>query len=117
MMRNTTLNLPDDLVQRAKAYAAQHGTTMTALVREHLERVTGYDKEQARANDALLAFSEGRMSKETAIRALGLRDYAQLLISLGERNLPLPKAPAREIESMTGAFVGLLKRRREDGKE
>ena len=40
MLRNTTLNLPDDLVARAKSYAAAHGTTMTAIIREHLETVT-----------------------------------------------------------------------------
>ena len=113
MMRNTTLNLPNDLVQRTKAYAAQHGTTMTALVREHLERVTGYREEQARTNDPLVAFSGGRMAKEAAIRALGLRDYAQLLVSLGERNLPLPKLPAHELEAMTDTFVGLLKQDQE----
>ena len=40
MLRNTTFNLPDDLVARAKSYAATHGTTMTAIIREHLEAVT-----------------------------------------------------------------------------
>ena len=40
MLKNTTFNLPDELVARAKSYAAAHGTTMTALVREHLEAVT-----------------------------------------------------------------------------
>jgi len=39
VLKNTTFNLPDDLVARAKAYAAAHGTTMTAIVREHLEAV------------------------------------------------------------------------------
>lgn len=106
-MRNTTMNLPDDLVQRAKAYAAQHGTTMTALVREHLERVTGRGEEQSIADEPLVAFSKGRMTKEAAIRALGLRDYAQLLVSLGQRDLPLPKLPAHEVEAMADTFVRL----------
>lgn len=107
MMRNTTLNLPDALVQRAKAYASQHGTTMTALIRDHLERVTGYKDPQAPSNNPLVAFSEGRMSKEAAIRALGLRDYAQLLIRLGEHGLPLPKLPAHEVEAMADSFARL----------
>ena len=111
MMRNTTLNLPDALVQQAKAYASRHGTTMTALVREHLERVTGYKPPQAQADDPLVAFSAGRMSKEAAIRALGLRDYAQLLIRLGEQNLPLPKLPAHEVEAMADTFARLWQTR------
>jgi predicted DNA-binding protein len=108
MMRNTTLNLPDALVQRAKALATQNGTTMTALVREHLERITGYREAQAQADDPLMAFSEGRMGKEAAIRALGCRDYAQLLIRPGEHNLPFPKLPAYELESMADTFARLM---------
>ena len=62
MMRNTTLNLPDSLVQHAKSYAAQHGTTLTAFLRDNLEQVTGYQAESPRADDPLAAFSEGRMA-------------------------------------------------------
>ena len=35
--KNTTLNLPASLIARTKAYAAAEGTTMTAIVRSHLE--------------------------------------------------------------------------------
>jgi len=107
MMRNTTMNLPDDLVQRAKSYAAQNGTTMTALVREHLERVTGYREQPALTDDPLVAFCEGRIASNAAMRALGLRDYAQLLVSLGQRDLPMPKLPAHEVEAMVDTFIRL----------
>ena len=30
MLKNTTFNLPEELVARAKAYAAAHGATMTS---------------------------------------------------------------------------------------
>ncbi len=114
MKRNTTFNLPDDLVQHAKAYAAREGTTVTAIIREHLERVTGYNGENVRMSDPLVDFSEGRISKETAIKALGLRDYAQLLVSLGDRDLPLPKLPAHVLEAMTDTFVGILQQPRQE---
>jgi hypothetical protein len=48
------------------------------------------------------------MTKEAAIRALGLRDYAQLLICLGEHDLPLPKLPAHEVEAMADTFARLM---------
>lgn len=35
-MRRTIIALDDDLHRRAKAYAARHGTTLTALVEEAL---------------------------------------------------------------------------------
>ena len=108
MMRNTTVNLPDDLVQQAKAYAAQHGTTMTALIRDHLERVTGYRAAKPRQSDPLVAFSEGRMTKEAAVAALGLRDYSDLLLALGKRGLPLPSLPRHEVEAMADTMVRLL---------
>ena len=30
------------------------------------------------------------MTKEAAVKALGLRDYTQILLALGERGLPMP---------------------------
>lgn len=83
MLRNTTLNLPDDLVARAKSYAAAHGTTMTAIIREHLEVVTS-DGADPITDDPLLAYSQGRLARNEAIRLLGLRDHAELLVALGD---------------------------------
>jgi len=116
MRRNTTLNLPDELVQHAKAYAARHGTTMTALIREHLERVTGYRAAPPQIDDPLVAFSEGRMTKEAAIKATGVRDYAQLLLSLGERNLPMPRLPGHEVEAMADTLVRLYQQGHGQGR-
>jgi plasmid stability protein len=75
MLKNTTFNLPEELVARAKAYAAAHGTTMTALIREHLDAVTS-DGKADRADDPLAAYSRGRLARNDAIRLLGLRDIA-----------------------------------------
>jgi len=36
--RKTTIRLPEDLHRRVKAKAALEGTTITAVVREYLER-------------------------------------------------------------------------------
>jgi plasmid stability protein len=105
MLKNTTFNLPDELVARAKAYAAAHGATLTSLIREHLEAITAGDAPEAVASDVLLEFSRGRIPKGEAIKALGLRDYADLLIALGEADLPLPKLPAHEIENQAATFA------------
>jgi hypothetical protein len=103
--RNTTFNLPDDLIQHAKAYAAQHRTTLTTIVRQHLERVTGYIP--ASGDDPLVAFSKGRIGKEQAIERVGLRDYAELLVALGERDLDLPRLPPHEERELTDTFLRL----------
>jgi hypothetical protein len=103
MLRNTTFNLPDTLLSRAKAYAAEHGTTVTAIIREHLEAVTARSGEPV--DDALLAFSRGRLTKEQAMKAMGLRDYAELLVALGDADLPLPTLAPHEIENQAATFA------------
>lgn len=63
----------------------------------------------AAQDDVLHAFADGRLTKESAITALGLRDYAQLLLALGEAGLAPPKLPPAEIEAMQDMFVRLLR--------
>lgn len=108
MLRNTTFNLPDDLVARAKSYAAVHGTTMTAIVREHLEAVTSNGAAPL-TDDPLLAYSQGRLARNEAIQLLGLRDYAELLLALGDADLPMPLPPPHEVENQSVTFAKLWK--------
>lgn len=108
MQRNTTLNLPDALVQKAKAYAAANGTTMTAIIRSHLEAVTS-DGSSPPQDDPLLAYSEGRLSRRETIRLMGLRDYAELLVRLGEADLPVPRPAPDEVENQAILFEKLWK--------
>ncbi|WP_420959941.1 DUF6364 family protein [Brucella sp. IR073] len=108
MLKNTTFNLPDKLVARAKAYAASHGTTMTAIVREHLEAITS-DISNIGEDDPLLAYSKGQIARDEAIRRLGLRDYEELLVALGDADLPMPLPPAHEIENQAVTLARLWK--------
>lgn len=108
MLKNTTFNLPDELVARVKAYAAGHGTTMTAIIREHFEAITS-DTANISAEDPLLAFSKGQIARDEAISTLGLRDYAELLVALGDADLPMPLPPAHEIENQSVTFAKLWK--------
>ncbi len=108
MLRNTTLNLPDDLVARAKSYAAAHGTTMTAIVRAHQEAVTS-DGVTAITDDPLLAYAQGHLTRNEAIRLLGLRDYAALLVALGDADLPMPMPPPHDVENQAVTFAKLWK--------
>jgi plasmid stability protein len=106
MKRNTTFNLDDELVQRGKSYAAAHGTSLTALVRDHLTKVTGFVPNEG-AYDPLVAFSKGTISKVEAIEQAGLRDYAELLVALGDKGLQLPQLPPHEVREMTENFLRL----------
>lgn len=107
VLRNTTLNLPDELVQRAKAYAAQHGTTMTAIIRAHLEAIT--DPARSEPPEALEAYSKGLLDRDDAIRALGLRDHADLLVAMGQAGLSMPMPPPNVVDNQAANFERIWK--------
>lgn len=108
MSKNTTMKLPDEPVARAEAYAARSRTTTTPIGRDHLEASTELDKDLC-DEDPLLAYSKGLLSRREAVRRLGLRDYAGLLVALGDADLSMPLPPAHEIESQVAIFVKLWK--------
>ena len=101
--RNTTLNLPEELIARSKAYAAARGTTVTALVRGHLEAVTR-GAEPAPAQGALEAYAAGLLGRAEAIRETGVRDYAELLVALGDADLAPPRPQPHEVENQAVLF-------------
>ena len=61
--RNVTFSLPADLMRQAKIYAAEHDTTVNAIVRELLqERVSGEARIRAAAERFLQLAASGPSS-------------------------------------------------------
>lgn len=56
--RNITFSLPADLIRQAKVYAAEHGTTITTLVRELLQEALTREGRARAAADRLLALAD-----------------------------------------------------------
>ena len=56
---------------------------------------------------ALRAYAAGTLSREDAVEALGLRDHADLLVSLGDANLTPPRPPAHVVEEQAATFEAL----------
>jgi len=54
-MPNLTISIPDHLLEKARKYAAQRGTSLNNLLREYLEELVGMNKEQLKKvlNDLL----------------------------------------------------------------
>jgi len=54
-MPNLTISIPDHLLEKARKYAAQRGTSLNNLLREYLEELVGLNKEQLKKvlNDLL----------------------------------------------------------------
>jgi hypothetical protein len=104
MLTSTTLDLPDQLISKARSYAQKHHTTFTALVIEQLEAITKFNDE-----DPLLMFSRGLLTKDQAISEAGLRDYAELLVTMGNVDLPIPSLPQEDIDRQVKEFTALWK--------
>lgn len=49
MTRNITLAVDDAVLDRYRAVAAQHGTSVNAMIREHMARTVGAKSEEQRA--------------------------------------------------------------------
>ena len=57
-MRNITLAIDDDVLAKARRRAAEKGTTVNAVVREHLKTFAADDDVRARARRELLDMAE-----------------------------------------------------------
>lgn len=101
--RNTTLNLPEELIAQAKSYAAVRGTTVTAIIRSHLEAVTRGQAPRP-AQGALEEYAAGALGRERVIREVGVRDYAGLLVMLGDAGLAPPWPSPHEVENEAVLF-------------
>jgi hypothetical protein len=49
---NITLSIKDDLLKKARGYAAKHNTTLNALIRDMLEKIVG--REDTEKNSKIL---------------------------------------------------------------
>lgn len=53
----------------------------------------------------LLAYSQGILGRRTTLDRLGLRDSTDLLVALGDADLPLPSPPPHIIENQAATFA------------
>lgn len=104
MSRRATPALPKT-GPRSTAPSATSGGRATVVGLDPAPR--GENRTGGSAFDPLVAFSGGRIARDEAIRLLGLRDYAELLIALGDADLPMPLPTPEEIEAQASTFVML----------
>lgn len=72
---------------------------MTTALRDPIDPVL-----PSRERDTLVAHAQGLTTREAAIAALGLRDYADLLVVLGDADLTPPRPAADEVAAQALAF-------------
>ncbi|MBK1836840.1 hypothetical protein JHL17_05385 [Azospirillum sp. YIM B02556] len=79
---------------------------MMAIIRKPLKAVVT-DGAAPVTDNPLLAYSQGRLARSDAVQRLGLRDYAGLLVALGDAALPIPLPSPRDVENQVTAFAEL----------
>jgi hypothetical protein len=89
-----------------KIFSEEAGKVMAQLVKYGLPTDS---KVETTRDVLLLAYSNGLIRQRDAVEALGLRDSTELLVALGDANLPMPMPPADEIERQTDTFVKIMK--------
>jgi hypothetical protein len=57
-MKNITLAIDEDVLRAARRYAAEHDTTVNALVREYLSGLVHFEERAAEARRRLVQMSE-----------------------------------------------------------
>ena len=60
-----------------------------------------------RQRKILRAITHKGITKDEAVRRLGLRDYAELLVVLGAFGVPLPRLPDADIARIVDGFLKL----------
>lgn len=105
-MANLTIHLDDDIHRSAKIYAAEKGTSLSQIFREHIQRLTSGSIEQTESS-VLKKYSESQISAKDAMDALRINCVEDLFRLTLASHLTLPhisRNAAKEIASSFLAF-------------
>lgn len=57
----------------------------------------------------LVLYATGQMTRHVAIQRLKVRDYAELLVALGDADLPMPMPSDEQIEQEVETFRAMMR--------
>jgi len=83
---------------------SEDGAAMTSTRAEHL-KAEAVPAGSEISEDPLMAYSQGRLARNEAIRLISLHNYAELLVALGDADLPMPLPAHQEIERQVATFA------------
>jgi hypothetical protein len=99
-MKNITLAIDEKVLKQARAYAARSGTTLSALVRDHLARLVGEQRKIEEARHGMLELID--MSNRPARFQLQMESGGALCRSIASSTRTFSCTPRRE-EKMSHA--------------
>ncbi len=84
---NITLSARDELIEQAREYAREHGTSLNQLIRDHLERLVGETPRDQAADEFVAVARDMAGDSSAAGRAWAGRDelYSDRVNRVGNR--------------------------------
>jgi len=108
---NFTAAVDRDLLRRAKVLAAQHDTSISALLNAELRYlVDTFEKAELLGNStaaALLAFALGRINDDQVMEQLQLEHEEDLFLLMAQAHLPMPRLTDQATKAMVKELAQL----------
>lgn len=104
-MPNITINLDEETHRKAKILAAQRGTSLSKIFREHILRISS-ESESSKEQSVLEQYSCLKISAKDAMGALNLNCLEDLMLSTANAGLPLPHVDRKGAAQMAKNFLG-----------
>ena len=109
---NFTASVDRDLLRRAKVLAAQHDTSVSALLNAELRYIVETcelaERHGNRNAALLLAFSLGRITDLEAMDQLQLEHEEELFLLMAQAHLPMPRLTDQATEAMAADLQSLV---------
>ena len=106
-MANLTIHLDDELHRAAKIYAAEKGTSLSQIFREHIQRLSSGSIEQTELS-VLKKYSEFHISAKDAMDALKIDCLEDLFHLTLASELTLPHVSRSAAKEMARSFLAFL---------
>lgn len=101
-MANLTIHLDDEIHRAAKIYAAEKGTSLSQIFRDHIQLLTSGRQSES---SVLMKYSTSQMSAKDAMDALKLNCLEDLFRLTLASELPLPHTNRSAAKEMAREFL------------
>ena len=103
-MPNITIHLDDETHRVAKLYAAEHGTSISEVFRQHIRSIAT----PAAIAGAVQRYSRGQMPVKDTMSAMGLQTREELYEAVANAGLDLPRADSGTIDRQASFAAKIL---------
>jgi hypothetical protein len=111
-MANITFSIEDDVLAKAKGFAAKHAVSLNSLIAAYLSSIGQKNTagEKSKNDEVLLAYSLGKISLMTAAQKLQVNDPGVVFALLRASGYPFPKLSDDVIDRQVDANIDFFRK-------